>query len=299
MAEKRTLEDFLRERILNSGFPLEIEISNLLDNDYEVFNSKYYYDKEAENGRTIDIYAYPKQMNREGFNQIFPFFTLVLECKKSNSHAWIFFTRPTDKGYLAEYISGQIDSPDLPTEKNRLGIPSFVASTIKESLHYRKFERVAIAYDEIKLQTFEGNCERSGRDNRGRDDILEALMQLQKFLCYQHKRDKNFVEEVSFLVTYMPIIVFDGELFESYLDSGKLELRKTLHLIVKTDYFCPYCGKIEKFTIDVVHRKFFPEFLKQLKNDCLESTKTLLEQQQSIANLVNSSMDIFYRKTGQ
>lgn len=57
--EKKTLEDHLIKAIKKSGYPLEIEISNLLDKDYVVFNTQYYFDEKAKQGRDIDIYASP------------------------------------------------------------------------------------------------------------------------------------------------------------------------------------------------------------------------------------------------
>lgn len=46
--KNRTLEDHLIKRIKKSGYPLEIEISNLLDKKYVVFNTHYYFDEERK-----------------------------------------------------------------------------------------------------------------------------------------------------------------------------------------------------------------------------------------------------------
>lgn len=58
--KKKTLEDHLIEKIKESGYPLEIEISTLLDKEYLVFNTQYYFDDEIKRGRDIDIYAIPR-----------------------------------------------------------------------------------------------------------------------------------------------------------------------------------------------------------------------------------------------
>lgn len=57
--KRRTVEDHLIEKIKESGYPLEIEISTLLDKEYVVFNTQYYFDEEIKQGRDLDIYAIP------------------------------------------------------------------------------------------------------------------------------------------------------------------------------------------------------------------------------------------------
>jgi len=38
------LEDHLVREVIQSGFPLEIEVSSMLEKDYEVENNRYYFD---------------------------------------------------------------------------------------------------------------------------------------------------------------------------------------------------------------------------------------------------------------
>jgi phage FluMu protein Com len=49
------------------------------------------------------------------------------------------------------------------------------------------------------------------------------------------------------------------------------------------NYLCPYCKKIETFTVDVVHRSYFHDFMQILKNDFQGSLKTLQNNQELIA----------------
>ena len=46
--KKDTLEDYLIRKIKKSGYSLEIEVSNSLENEkFVVFNTQYYFDEEA------------------------------------------------------------------------------------------------------------------------------------------------------------------------------------------------------------------------------------------------------------
>lgn len=98
-AEKKDFKDFLRGEIEKSGFPLEIEVSSILENlKWVVLNNQPFRDPDEEALRSVDIYAFHGPTAYE-FSKNLPFgFSpkIIIECKKSSSHAWVFFTRPVD-----------------------------------------------------------------------------------------------------------------------------------------------------------------------------------------------------------
>jgi len=58
MSEKRRkLGDHIREMVRRTGYPLEIEVSDILEKDWAVFNNVPYLDEDESKTRTIDIYA--------------------------------------------------------------------------------------------------------------------------------------------------------------------------------------------------------------------------------------------------
>ena len=158
------------------------------------------------------------------------------------------------------------------------GVDALIRSALCSDLHYASFERIAIAYDEIKTNKQDSKCAVNVDSSRGRNEIFEAIMQLHKFICFQvHRLEENFPidDEPDFLMIFMPILVFDGNLFEAFPNSGMIDLQRRKHLLIKTNFLCPYCKKIETFTIDVVHRSYFHDFMQILKNDFQGSLKTL------------------------
>jgi len=57
MSEKR-IEDKIKEDLMKSGFPLELEISKVLeDNDWRIFPNEYILEKETGNEYEVDIRA--------------------------------------------------------------------------------------------------------------------------------------------------------------------------------------------------------------------------------------------------
>ena len=100
MKPEETLEAHIIAKIKKSGYPLEIEISNLLEKDYVVFNTQYYFDEESKQGRDIDIFAHSMYFDldkklRDLDERLLPFKVRTepaIECKKSEKKPWVFFS---------------------------------------------------------------------------------------------------------------------------------------------------------------------------------------------------------------
>jgi hypothetical protein len=151
-------------------------------------------------------------------------------------------------------------------------------------LHYGSFERIAIAYEEIKQKKMTAE---TGKDS-SRREIFEAINQLVKFTCYENHQIADRTAGLSelpsreFITILFPIVVFDGDMFEVFLEHGQPKLEKRNHILLTTHYRCPYCREVESFTIDVVHRSYFPEFLRSLKAHFYETMQTIRENRDEL-----------------
>ena len=281
--KKRTLEDHLIEKIKESGYPLEIEISALLDKKYIVFNTQYYFDEEIEQGRDIDIYAIPffnleRFSNEELAEKFGPFelrTEIAVECKKSDTHAWVFYTRPLIRPVSVIYTDGQY-SDDFSS----IGIVSPVRSHLflERALHYGNFKEAAIAYDEIKKK---GNA-------KSRREIFEAVNQLVKFVSYEMRPPKETSAPTKHFSIFMmfPIIVFDGDMFEVTLESGEPKIERRKQLLLNTHYRSTHTQKVESFLIDVVQRSYFPRFIETLNQDFARIQNVILQDRDNLAKEV-------------
>jgi len=306
--KKKTLEEHLIKRIKKSGYPLEIEISNLLDKDYVVFNTKYYFDEETKKGRDIDIYASPSYFDVDRKlvdleKKLLPFklrTEIAVECKKSETHAWVFYTSQNVKlsGY---HISGQVKT-SVP-KRRTFSTDSFEWILQKcLTFHYRKFERVAIAYDEIKKKKLEK--EKTKKDNSTRRELFEAINQLVKFTCYEIHQSFDRISKLpkpsmykAVILIFFPTIVFDGDMFEVTFDSGEPKLERKNHIILGTTYRCPYCQEVESFMFDVVHRSYFSEFMKILRADYTEVRKSMLKKHDELVKSAKNTRQKYGSKT--
>jgi len=270
---KGTLEDYLIKRIKESGYPLEVEISNMLDKEFVVFNTQYYFDEESKQGRDIDIYAIPNVILNtytidELEKKIAPFSLMceiAVECKKSDTHAWVFFTRPLITP-MSLYISGQYCDEFFGT----MSPQSLFFG--KLNFHYKEFNEAAIATDEIKIK--------KDKKNDSRRTVFGATNQLVKFILYEKGPPKESkVPRKDFQIrVFFPIIVFDGSMYRVNLESGEPKLEKAKHILIKTSHRSPYTKEVERFVIDVVHRSYFPEFMRKLNLDFLNLIEVVLQQ---------------------
>lgn len=287
---KDTLEDYLIEKVKKSGYPLEIEISDSLENErFVVFNTQYYFDEEAKQGRDIDIYALPLEPDLYD-DKLFPLILrtdLAIECKKSETHAWVFYTRPRIP-MSSIYMRGQYRTT-IP-ELEEFSAESFEWFLQQECfvLHYDKFERIAIAYEEIKKKKMDKETGKEIKNGSARKEIFEAINQLVKFTCYEiHKTYTRVIElpktsDGEYILIFFPIIVFDGDLFEVFLDSGEPTLKRKTHVLLNTHYRCPYCGEVESFTIDIVHRSYINEFLQTMKMHFYKTREMMLKNRNEL-----------------
>jgi len=292
---RKTLEDHLIEQVKKSGFPLEIEISNILDGkDYIVFNSQYYFDEELQQGRDIDLYAVPLDSDpliEKISKKILPLvlrLELAIECKKSESYAWVFYTRPRIPENII-YMEGQLTTT-FPEIKGFSGDSSkWLLEQECLKLHYDRFDRIAVAYDELK----------KGKANEKvgahRNEIFEATNQLIKFVNYlNHHTEKNLSElpkdrpKRELMMILFPIIVCDGDMFEVFFKGGEPTLWKTKHVLLSTNRHCPYCKESKSFTIDVVHRSYFEEFIDSIKTPSIKMNKVILEKHKELLSKIKN-----------
>jgi len=278
------------QELARTGYPLEIEISSMLDNKYSVTNNEYFFDWEEEKAREIDIAAYPLKREHQDA-KIEPFrvvHRLAIECKKSNTHAWIFLTRPENLFWFQGQRMGFLK---IATKDLMLDFVDIILSTSKSQLHYHSFERVASTYAEIKYQ---------GSKSK-KSEIFEAKNQLVKFVAYDiaqfHKRleRRKFDPTTSHLIwLYHPTIVFDGKLYEAIIKNGSPQLFERKHLLLSTTYSPAYVRDFPgtespelTYLIDVVRKDFFDNFLQILEKDYITLWKCVSDNLKRLRKIAN------------
>jgi len=136
------MKDHIMDQIEKTGYPLEIEVSERLDKDWVVFNNQPYLDEDENKTRETDIFAIHEtdidQLRIKPEPLIFVSTNMVAECKKSTTHAWVFFTRPkeTPPGF------GEDQTIDFVEARSQRRKRLFDIVPLPP-LHYDGFQRIA------------------------------------------------------------------------------------------------------------------------------------------------------------
>lgn len=298
---KKTLEEYLLEEVERTGYPLEIEISSILDQipHLVAFNNQYYFDEDGQRGRTIDMYCiYTKHYFAET-PSIEPFglrTDIAIECKKSNTHAWIFFTRP--EAWRSPYFSGQtLDSLNVHTD-GEINIIDKILPLSRDLettkfLHYDRFQKTAIAHHEAKIKKLGKHQAKQmkGKNPNGFGEINEATNQVVKFVSFELGKLVQMYREVKYsrIVIYFPIIVFDGRMYEYTTEKGFPELIPTNHILMETSYRPGYSDSPLTFGIDVIRKEFFKLLMSIIEEDISLLREGILSQHGNLVKYLEES----------
>lgn len=255
-----------------------MEVSSVLrKRGYEVTNGVYFFDNDKKKAREFDIEAvlpYDANLPSEFDAEKFWFFNpnVLVECKKSAVYSWVFF-RSEPVG--AWYDIGH--SIDILTEK--LGYLKSACGQVlsKGFLHYYEEDTIFVsAYQQIKLK------KKAKNERDGKDAIFDAISKIIKFMDYRFQSLKEFFATDSTrrdIIFYFPLIVFDGELYESSF--GKtLKLKESRHLVYETRYLSSLTKSLVPLYIDIVRKDAIEEILSIIEkevydiNECLKKPES-------------------------
>jgi len=284
--KNKTPEDFLLDEIEKSGYPLEIKVSSLLDKKWTVVNTDTYWDKDEGKTRDIDINAYQYIYVEDEVD-----FTinLSIECKKSGTHAWVFFTRPYEKGYMD--INGHyLDAEQRFSQStNIVTLMKLILEPV--DLHYWTNKKIGVCYHEFYLQG--KHKDHDIRDNRKKmteqKEIFEAQNQVKKYII-----DKNSLTMVDegyplFIDFYFPCIVYDGKMFEAEVTQKETKLTETKHVVLAASEPASPNRNYMNFLIDVVHKDYVEEYMKVIECDIEALVKQIGENREKVANLIGQA----------
>ena len=231
-----SLEARILQEIHKTGFPLELRVSDCLNSrGYYVANNLYYVDQDEQKGREADIRALYNQFFKVQNTDHCARNCILIECKKSSDKPWVIFTSPE-----ASY-----DPSIFDVETRGLLIdPNWSDANFSEALEkihpFYKYKRRGRSYFEAFKNTEAG------------DTIFKALTTAVKATISM--RDGKFGAQVRDLCFYYPLIVFEGKLFEAYLEDGKITVSESEAIMVTFSYQSA-SYKSESFIVPIVTEK--------------------------------------------
>lgn len=265
MSDKK-LEDKILEEVKKTGFPLELRISQLLqDNRYYVANNLYFLDRDEGKGREVDLRALKNfECQRGGKVLKWVRHCLILECKKSSEKPWVILTSPTTSydGGVAELECEGFNPLDM---QDNIDIYMEYLYELDRIHPFSKYERRGRSY----FEAFK---------NLGSGSVIFSALTTAVKAAIAGREDKFGASDNS-ACYYYPMVVFDGRLFEAYLHSGKIQVQEVDSVMISFFYQSRQYEK-EQFIVPVLTEGALKDFL-------LSLDKVLL----FLGNLVEINLD--------
>lgn len=240
------LENKILKEIAKTGFPLELRVSELLNNmGYHIANNLFYVDLDEGKGREIDLRALKNYNFNLGSKQYYVRHLLLIECKKSLDKPWVIFTSPEtvyDSAYYEVDCLGANFSTNIKWVEKHLDQLESIHPFCKCKNRGRSF-----------FEPF--------KNNQTNETIVKALMSSAKASIGM--RDVKFASGGNSICFYYPIVVFEGKLFEAFLKNGEIVINETDRLMVSFFYESSKY-KNEKFIIPIITEKSLTPFLNEL-----------------------------------
>lgn len=268
MAESREpVESRVKKEIQKTGLPTEIRATEALNKEgWTIFNEYPYLDMDENKIRTLDIVANKVflKVNAKKETEFDFGCHLYIECKKADKHSWVFFTQTAPLPFIwlsidqlsYDVINGTFNRVIEACEESNKGL------TV-ERTGMSVFSRIPVRLESLSYKIALSQQPVFGE----RNDFYEALMQVLKTLTDRErnaesgKDSKIRVEDV-----VIPIIIFDGLLFECFFENEELKISK----IEYTRYLAHGLPNQRLPTlIDVMTAEYFPTYLKKLSEELI------------------------------
>jgi hypothetical protein len=246
--------------IEETGFPLELRVARLLNSrDYFVATNVYFVDKDEEKGREIDMRALKNVFFPDKSKDAAVRHCLLIECKKSASHPWVFCMSPT-----ASYDPNFEDV--LSNGVGHRRVDNFRERTEFGERHPWFTER------DRGRSFFEAFTK--GSDRSIQQGILASIKA--SIEAWESEFAGRYYGMHN-AIFYYPIVVLDGELFVARMESSGLVVGPADQVSVSVDYRSPRYQRnydpaafekrmtfLGRHTVLVVRESFLPKAIEAL-----------------------------------
>ena len=265
--DEKTLEKSILDEINKTGFVSELKIGSILSKaGWNTFPCFSYMDKDEGKSREIDMIA--SKIEYDEFLDFNLYVDLVIEVKKSDSKHWVVFTVPKSNiSYGWSIIHGgtnYIKNVQLFNNEYDKSI-IFNDKHIDSSNPKYSLPRVGKAFHEFS------------KSEKDKSQIYGSLISASKAAIYHrdlfYKQDQNAdynENQNTTLSLYLPVVVFDGKLFEVFNNAkGEIELKGADYIPIEMQYSSPNYnsfGFYETFQPDLVTIDYLPTYLKNIES---------------------------------
>lgn len=273
MAEEKITEGEMIDALKRSGYLIESRLINILANqEYYTYPNETYPDPTTGKSREIDLFAgsYRKVANlylQNASMMIDVTHDLIIECA-NNPQPAVFFKRTEKKKFtiFGKYRYNKLEQEILENEN-----PAdhyFLDFTVSSNeFHYNKIERCSQYCSFTPKKNIGGGAKKEWLASHP-DSMHDTFNKIHDFIQSRKGSNEDWINtnrkhEVYLSMIY-PVIVLQGEIYESYEENGDVKLQKVNHVIFE---FNRYEEDSSSLLIDIITEDYFLEYLQLLKHD--------------------------------
>ncbi len=244
----------LKKHLLKTGFPVELEVNNiLLEKGWSTFPGSYYVDQDTHKNREIDNIAFFPDFSKtfDSFKPLGVSVRLLVECKKLDGMSAVVLKLP-QKAIIDKDFDGQLyDFPYLIEKRQGIPLKEFHLGFFLNDVdfHFKSFANRVGKGEGIKPGAKE-------KKDDSKDLVYEGILQLVKAQISDVKtsmtRDKTITNPYYPFYFSFLVLVIDGPVVEVEAIPGDLRLVEVDHALVKTHYKPDFSDEMHSFLIDIV-----------------------------------------------
>lgn len=210
----------LHNSIKTTGFTLEYEINQLLEqHHWNVISNRYYEDDITNTPREIDLIAYKAKQ----IDDILYYYTLVISCKKTSEDCWVVYTKKYNQNEL-----NTVNYPLLYWSNDKVLNKKLSDDSIKTKFS-EKIENTSslqkvysICRNAFAFQQFDLSKAKKNNDK----DIYNSITSIIKAAEYEKKHiSKRKTEKCIYFFELVSIL--DGKLFEAIFEDDIIDIKET------------------------------------------------------------------------
>ena len=207
--QKANLEVEVKNWLESQGYPLEMKVaSEFQKSGFDIQQSFYYMDPDTNKFREIDVIATKGLYT----GKVFAHIRFIIECKTSKRKPWVVFTRKNkiiDYEYYDWYCTSKMGW-DYVLHASIEGLFDGIETTFHK--------RATIGYGITQAFT------------TGEDITYKALNTVRNCaIAYAKCANNHKLDMVEIIV---PVVVFEGELFEAHLDKNEVLTKRVDESVV-------------------------------------------------------------------
>jgi len=268
----------LKETILKTGFPLELETDDVLrEHNWVTFPGMHYVDEDEVGRKQREIDNHALFPNDESMEKVFePLGVsphLLIECKKLDQVSAVILRGTVRTPTHYDFTGQTYDFPWLIEQRVPGRIPEEFRLgyfLTRVGFHYKTFaNRIGVGMGMKPDDT----------SNAAVEKVRGGIMQLVKAQAYDVaisiQRDKTIQHpSYPFYFGFLTLVI-DGLIVEVERKGTDIVLEEVKHGIVKASYKPVYSGEILSYLIDVVRKDYLETFLELLLKDRLKLARAI------------------------